>query len=109
MVVSVNGTELTSHAVLASCENVGVEWHYIPPGKPQPNGLMESSNGLLRDECPKEHLFPSLAAARRIIEAWRTDCNTVRPRSSLGGMKPAKFTNRLRQGHIDTEAKLSGP
>jgi len=31
-----------------------------------------------------EHLFPSLAAARRIIEAWRTDYNTVRPHSSLG-------------------------
>lgn len=29
MVVSDNGTELTSHAVLAWCQDTGVEWHYI--------------------------------------------------------------------------------
>ncbi|GAN15672.1 transposase (plasmid) [Sphingomonas paucimobilis] len=44
-------------------------------------------------------------AARRIIEAWRTDYNTVRPHSSLGGMAPAEFTNRPRHGHEDTEAR----
>ncbi|MFC3557301.1 integrase core domain-containing protein [Sphingomonas qilianensis] len=44
---------------------------------------------------------------QRTIEAWRTDYNTVRPYSSLGGMAPAAFTNRTRQGHMDTEAKLS--
>jgi transposase len=68
---------------------------------------VESFNGRLRDECLNEHLFPSLAAARRIIEAWRTDYNTVRPHSSLGGLAPAEFTNRPRLGHIDNEAKLS--
>ena len=107
MVVSDNGTELTSHAVLAWCQDTGVEWHYIAPGKPQQNGFVESFNGRLRDECLNEHLFPSLAAARRIIEAWRTDYNTVRPHSSLGGLAPAEFTNRPRQGHMNTEAKLS--
>ena len=107
MVVSDNGTELTSHAVLAWCQDTGVEWHYIAPGKPQQNGFVESFNGRLRDECLNEHLFPSLAAARRIIEAWRTDYNTVRPHSSLGGLAPAEFTNRPRKGHMDTEANLS--
>lgn len=34
-----NGTELTSHAVLAWCQDTGVEWHYIAPGKPQQNGF----------------------------------------------------------------------
>ena len=68
---------------------------------------MESFNGRLRDECLNEQLFPSLAAARRIIEAWRTDYNTVRPHSSLGGMAPAESTNLPRQGHMDNEAKLS--
>jgi putative transposase len=46
-------------------------------------------------------------AARRIIEAWRTDYNTVRPHSSLGGMAPAEFTNRPSHGHEETEANLS--
>ena len=73
---------------------------------PQQNGFVESFNGRLRDECLNEHLFPSLAVARPIIEAWRTDYNTVRPHSSLGEMAPAEFTNRPCQGHMDTEAKL---
>ncbi len=41
-----------------------------------------------------DHLFPSLVAARRIIEAWWIDYNTVHPHSSLGGMAPAEFINR---------------
>ncbi|MEN2787080.1 DDE-type integrase/transposase/recombinase [Sphingomonas qilianensis] len=45
MVVSDNGTELTSHAVLAWCQDTGVESHYIAPGKPQQNGFVESFNG----------------------------------------------------------------
>jgi putative transposase len=93
------GTELTSHAVLAWCQDTGVEWHYIAPGKPMQNGFVESFNGRLRDECLNEHLFPSLAAARQIIETWRTDYNTVRPHSSLGGMAPAELTIRPYQGH----------
>jgi putative transposase len=35
------------------------------------------------------------------------DDNTVRPHSSLGGMAPAEFINRPRQGHDDTEANFS--
>ena len=34
MIVSDNGTELTSHAILAWRESRRVEWHYIAPGKP---------------------------------------------------------------------------
>ena len=74
----------------------------VAPGKPQQEGFVASLNGRVRDECLNEHLFPSLAAARRIIEAWRTDYNTVRPHSSLGGSPPAEFTNRPRQGHMET-------
>jgi putative transposase len=38
-VVSDNGTELTSSAVLRWQEERGVEWHYIAPGKPQQKRL----------------------------------------------------------------------
>ena len=34
MIVSDNGAELTSNAALAWCEEMGVEWHYIAPGRP---------------------------------------------------------------------------
>jgi putative transposase len=39
-----------------------------------------------------------LAAARRLTEAWRTDYNTVRPHSSLGGMAHVEFTTALARG-----------
>jgi putative transposase len=79
MIVSDNGTELTCNAIIKWTEENGVEWHYIAPGKPQQNGFMESFNGKLRDECLNEHVFSSLAEARRLIEAWRIDYNTERP------------------------------
>ena len=34
-IVSDNGTELTSMAVLKWCQETSVEWHYIQPGKPR--------------------------------------------------------------------------
>lgn len=58
MIVSDNGTELTSNAVLAWCGEVGVEWHYIATGKPMQNGYVESFNGRMRDELLNETLFP---------------------------------------------------
>ncbi len=51
MVVSDNGTELTSRAILQWPEDSQVEWHYIAPGKPMQNGFVESLNGRFRDEC----------------------------------------------------------
>ena len=99
MIVSDNGTELTSRAILAWQQDHRVEWHYIAPGKPTQNGFIESFNGRLRDECLNEHLFASLPEARRIIEAWRIDYNTKRPHSSLDGLTPAEFAARPREGH----------
>lgn len=49
-IVSDNGTEFTSKAILKWANENGVEWHDIDPGKPQQNGFIESFNGSLRDE-----------------------------------------------------------
>jgi putative transposase len=91
MIVSDNGTELTSNAMLQWATTNGVEWHYTAPAKPMQNGVVESFNGKLRDECLNEHVFTSLAEARRIIEAWRIDYNEMRPHSSLGYATPDEF------------------
>lgn len=93
MIVSDNGTEMTSHAVLRWCQETGVGWHYIAPGKPMQNAFVESFNGRLRDECLNEHIFGNLAEARKIIENWRIDYNTERPHRSVGGLAPAVFAN----------------
>ncbi|MDM7929643.1 MAG: IS3 family transposase [Blastomonas fulva] len=95
MIVSDNGTELTSNAVLAWCGQSGVEWHYIAPGKPMQNGYVESFNGRMRDELLNETLFMSLAHARVEIAAWVEDYNRERPHSSLGYATPAAFAAEL--------------
>lgn len=107
MIVSDNGTELTSHAVLKWVEETGIEWHYIAPGKPVQNAFVESFNGRLRDECLNEHVFRSLLEARRIVEAWQIDYNTVRPHSSLGGLTPSLFASRSSsEGQIEAGPNL---
>jgi putative transposase len=98
MIVSDNGTEFTSNAILSWQQDRDVEWHYIAPGKPMQNGFVESFNGRLRDECLNEHLFSNLNEAREIIEAWRIDYNTNRPHTSLNGLTPTEFAARPNQG-----------
>ena len=88
MIVSDNGTELTSNAVLSWCGEAGIEWHYIAPGRPTQNGYVESFNGRMRDELLNETLFISLGQARETIAAWADDYNTERPHSSLGYQTP---------------------
>ncbi len=88
MIVSDNGTELTSRAVLEWSNRTGVAWHYIAPGKPTQNAFVESFNGRFRDECLNEEVFASLAEARAVIERWRQDYNQVRPHSAHGGLTP---------------------
>ena len=86
MVVSDNGTELTSHAILRWVRGNGVEWHYIAPGKPTQNAFVESFNGRLRDEC--------------LNDTSSTAC-MMRDRSSrLGG------STTIRSGHIHHSAVL---
>jgi putative transposase len=99
LVVSDNGTEFTSSAMLRWSQERQVEWHYIAPGKPTQNAFVESFNGRLRDECLNETLFTSLAHARAVLAAWRHDYNTVRPHSTLGGRTPAQFAGQRGPGH----------
>jgi putative transposase len=106
MIVSDNGTELTSRAILQWQEDHALEWHYIAPGKPMQNGFVESLNGRFRDECLNEHLFRGLHAARQIIEAWRIDYNHHRPHTSLRGLTPNEFATRSTHGHTENRVQL---
>ncbi len=106
LVVSDNGTELTSNAMLKWQQDRGVAWHYIAPGKPMQNGFVESFNGRLRDECLNEHLFTSYAQARRIINTWRIDYNTQRPHTSLDGLTPIEFATQFQGDQNPNRANL---
>jgi putative transposase len=70
-IVSDNGTELTSNAILGWADQTRVGWHYIAPGKPMQNAFIESFNGRLRDEFLNETLFTSLMQTRLALEEWR--------------------------------------
>jgi putative transposase len=91
MVVSDNGSELTSNAILAWADQSRVAWHYIAPGKPMQNAFIESFNGRLRDELLNETLFSSLAQTRVALGCWRADYNDTRPHSQLGWRTPSEF------------------
>jgi transposase InsO family protein len=95
MIVSDNGTELTSNAIFAWCKDHKIDWHYIAPGKPMQNGFVESFNGRMRDELLNETLFFSLDHARSIIAAWKDDYNTTRPHSSLAYQTPAAYAGKF--------------
>lgn len=94
-IVSDNGTELTSMAVLKWCQETNIEWHYIQPGKPMQNGFVESFNGSFRDECLNETLFTSLDEARTKITEWKDDYNQNRPHSSLGNLTPNEYARKM--------------
>ena len=78
-------------------------------GKPQQNGLIESFNGSLRDECLNEEIFDSLTDARQKLALWRYDHNNVRPHSSLGNKTQAEARRALEQSEGSAPGTLAQP
>lgn len=78
-IVSDNGTEFTSTAILSWTQSTAIAWHYIAPGKPmqtrrrlsRTSGVrllhIESFNGRFRDELLNEVLLSTLTDARLSI------------------------------------------
>ena len=95
MIVSDNGTEFTSNAMLAWAQDNRIVWHCIAPGKPMQNGFCESFNGRMRDELLNESLFLGLDHARTKIAAYVDDYNQRRPHSALGYLRPAAYADNL--------------
>jgi putative transposase len=95
MVVSDNGTEFTSNAMLSWAQEHQIVWHFIAPGKPMQNGFCESFNGRMRDELLNETLFLGLDHARAKIANWVADYNHKRPHSALAYQTPAAYAANL--------------
>jgi putative transposase len=95
VIVSDNGTEFTSTALLGFVQANTLDWRYITPGKPTQNAFAESFQGRMRDECLNEHLFFSMTHARAVISGWVIDFNTARPHSAIGYMTPAAYAAAL--------------
>jgi len=104
-----NGPEFAGSALDAWAYRRGIQLHFIEPGHPTQNAYVESFNGRFRDECLNEHWFLTLEEARRLIETWRQDYNTVRPHSSLGDLTPAEFAQTEPTLHSSTTPGLYLP
>ena len=96
MIVSDNGTEFTSNAMLAWAEEHNITWHFIAPGKPMQNGFCESFNGRMRDELLNESLFFGLDHARTKVADWAGDYNGPAPALGAGLSPPGGL---CRQSH----------
>jgi putative transposase len=94
VIQSDNGSEFSSRHLDQWAYEHGVRLQFIEPGKPIQNAFIESFNGRFREECLNEHVFVSLADARRKIEQWRIVYNQARPHSSLGYLTPHEFATR---------------
>ena len=108
-IVSDNGSEFTSNAILAWADKTHIEWHYIAPGKPTQNAFIESFNGRLRDELLNETLFSSLHHARAMLGRWQADYNTTRPHSALGWSTPSAFAATFHPRRAPTLRLGKGP
>ena len=95
VIVTDNGPEFTSRAMLAWADENNIRLHFIAPGKPTQNAFVESFNGKFRDECLNENWFRDLQDAREKIEAWRHDYNTQRPHRSLQHMTPQEYRKKV--------------
>ena len=80
-------------AVLRWCQQIGIEWHYIAPGKPMQNAFIESFIGRLRDELLNETLFSTRPQTHIALAAWRADYNGSRPHSKLNWQTPSAFAS----------------
>jgi len=86
-----NGGEFIAQSLKDWLVACGPQTFYIEPGSPWQNGVCESFNSKLRDECLNMEAFSSRAEARVLIEAWRREYNEARPHSSLGYLTPKEF------------------
>ena len=97
VIVSDNGSEFTGRILDAWANRQRVRLHFVDPGRPMQNALVESFNGKFRDECLDQHWFTNLSDAKEKIESWRQSYNTIRPHSSLDDVTPAEFAGRFEE------------
>lgn len=102
-----NGGEFIAEQVQGLLARRGTETIYIEPGHPWENGIAESFNGKLRDECLNREVFWGAAHAQVIVERWRRQYNEERPHSALGYRTPAEVAAALSTSNGRTCAPAS--
>jgi|WetSurMetagenome_2_1015567.scaffolds.fasta_scaffold42687_4 putative transposase len=103
IVMSDNGPEFQSAAVMRWAAKNRVHWHFIDPGKPNQNAWIESFNGRFRDECLNLHAFSDLEETKTIATKWKEEYDTVRPHSSLGRIPPVLYAERFKHEKLQMQ------
>jgi len=103
MIVSDNGTELTSNAVLEWCGEARIEWHYTTPGKPTQNAFVErlasppcgSTDGCVTN-CSTRRCSPAspMPARRSPPGPTSTTPGGPTPRSDTPPRRPSPLTSK---------------
>lgn len=103
-----NGPEFIAHDLRTWLMATGAQTFYIQPGSPWNNGVGESFNSKLRDECLNAEAFSSRIEARVVIEAWRRRYNEERPHSSLGYLTPTEFRCAIELAQLGVPTSTPG-
>jgi len=94
-----NGPEFIAIAIQNWLKQQNVSTAYIEPGKPWQNGVGESFNSRLRDECLNMELFYGLSEARVTIENYRRYYNQETLHGSLEYVPPLEFKQQWLADH----------
>ena len=95
-----NGPEFIGQALRDWSRQHAVELHFIQPGKPTQNALIERFNRSYRNEVLDCYAFNNLEEVRTITEDWLYRYNYNRTHEALNNLTPheylmAKFPNPL--------------
>ena len=85
-----HGTEFTSKVLGELFYFRGVNLVFIRPVNPTENGMIESFDGRLRDECLNANEFATLIKVRSVLTARGHDYNLCRQHGSLGNRTPSE-------------------
>jgi putative transposase len=94
-----NGPEFIATAIQEWLRQQHIQTAYIEPGKPWQNGVNESFNARLRDECLNMEWFYSLSDARWTIERYRRYFNEQRLHGAIGYIPPSEFRRQCPARH----------
>lgn len=105
-----NGPEFIAGRIKKHLQASGVGVLYVEPGSPWQNGLIESFNGRLRDECLDREVFMDLHEAIVVIGDYRRFYRDERPHSSLDYRTPGAFAATCkREMGRGVEPPVQGP
>jgi len=89
------GSEFMKHFE-EECQKLNIELYVLPPKRPQYNGGVERGNRIFREEFYAKKIYASsIEAFRHHLSKAVHKYNDYRPHSSLKGLTPFEYTNKI--------------